>query len=209
MAHTAGRGRPRHDDVLTPTEWRVVHAIQHGMTNREIAARRGVSLDAVKYHVANAVAKLGVPNRQALRRWFRVPSGSALGRGGEPMETTTSQFQAIGQVSRSVGDIAAAEHWYGKVLGLRHLYTFGKLAFFDCGGTRLYLTAEVPAGPESILYLRVADIRAAYEGLIARGVEFAGAPHLVHRHADGTEEWMAFFKDPDGRPLALMAQAKA
>src|SRR5215472_16202605 len=99
MAITRGRERPRHDDVLTPTEWRVVHAIQHGMTNREIAARRGVSLDAVKYHVANAVAKLGVPNRQALRRWFRVPSGSALGRGGEPMETTTSQFQAIGQVS--------------------------------------------------------------------------------------------------------------
>jgi hypothetical protein len=29
------RGRPPHDDVLTPTEWRVVHAVQHGMSNRE------------------------------------------------------------------------------------------------------------------------------------------------------------------------------
>jgi catechol 2,3-dioxygenase-like lactoylglutathione lyase family enzyme len=121
---------------------------------------------------------------------------------------TKLQLGAIGQISRTVSDIAAAENWYGKVLGLRHLYTFGKLAFFDCGGTRLFLTAEGAAGPESILYLRVADIRAAHEALRARGVEFTGAPHLVHKHADGIEEWMAFFKDPDGRPLALMSQAQ-
>jgi methylmalonyl-CoA/ethylmalonyl-CoA epimerase len=31
---------------------------------------------------------------------------------------------------------------------------------------------------------------------------------MIHRHDDGTEEWMAFFNDPDGRPLAIMAQAK-
>jgi methylmalonyl-CoA/ethylmalonyl-CoA epimerase len=31
---------------------------------------------------------------------------------------------------------------------------------------------------------------------------------MIHRHADGTEEWMAFFKDPEGRPMAIMAQAK-
>jgi catechol 2,3-dioxygenase-like lactoylglutathione lyase family enzyme len=131
----------------------------------------------------------------------------ALGRGEKTMERTLS-LESIGQVSRTVGDIAQAESWYGKVLGLKHLYTFGKLAFFDCGGTRLYLTAEQPAGPESILYLRVGDIRAAHDELRARGVEFTGVPHLVHRHADGTEEWMAFFKDPDGRPLALMSQVR-
>jgi methylmalonyl-CoA/ethylmalonyl-CoA epimerase len=44
---------------------------------------------------------------------------------------------------------------------------------------------------------------------MARGVEFIGAPHMIYRHADGTEEWMAFFKDPEGRPLALMSQVKA
>jgi methylmalonyl-CoA/ethylmalonyl-CoA epimerase len=31
---------------------------------------------------------------------------------------------------------------------------------------------------------------------------------MIHRHADGTEEWMAFFSDPEGRPLALMSQVK-
>ncbi|MBW8749683.1 MAG: hypothetical protein JF584_19435, partial [Acidobacteria bacterium] len=46
------RGRPPHDDLLTRAEWRVVEAVRHGMSNRDIAARRGISLDAVKYHVA-------------------------------------------------------------------------------------------------------------------------------------------------------------
>ena len=115
----------------------------------------------------------------------------------------------IGQISRTVRDIDTACVWYGGVLGLPHLYTFGKLAFFDCGGTRLLLSAENAApGPESILYLRVEDIAATHAELTARGVEFTGAPHMIHRHADGTEEWMAFFKDPEGRPLALMSQVR-
>src|SRR6185437_9794875 len=62
MPRNTRRGRPPSEDVLTPSEWRVVHAVQHGLSNREIARRRGISVDAVKYHVANAVAKLGVNN---------------------------------------------------------------------------------------------------------------------------------------------------
>jgi len=57
-------------------------------------------------------------------------------------------------------------------------------------------------------YLRVADIRTAYDLLRSRGIEFVDAPHLIHRHADGTEEWMAHFHDPEGRPLAIMSQVK-
>ncbi len=107
-----------------------------------------------------------------------------------------------------MSDLQRASQWYGQVLGLPHLYTVGKLAFFDCGGTRLFLseTAGAPAA-ESILYLSVENIHAAHSLLTARGVEFTGAPHLIHTHANGSEEWMAFFKDPDGRPLALMSQS--
>ena len=61
---------------------------------------------------------------------------------------------------------------------------------------------------ESILYLRVADIGAVHESLKSRGVEFINAPHMIHRHADGTEEWLAMFKDPEGRPLGIMSQAR-
>jgi catechol 2,3-dioxygenase-like lactoylglutathione lyase family enzyme len=124
------------------------------------------------------------------------------------MTRTALALGPIGQISRSVRDLEAARAWYGEVLGLDHLYTFGKLSFFDCGGTRLMLSAEGEPGPESILYLRVDDIGAVHTALAERGVEFLGAPHMIHRHADGAEEWMAFFKDPEGRPLALMSLAR-
>ncbi|HEX6395890.1 MAG TPA: VOC family protein, partial [Steroidobacteraceae bacterium] len=115
----------------------------------------------------------------------------------------------IGQIARSVSDTAASEKWYRDVLALPHLYTFGTLAFFDCGGTRLMLSQEGGAMKESILYLRVENIAAAHDALQKRGVTFTHAPHLIHRHTDGTEEWMAFFVDPDGRPLALMSQVRS
>ena len=88
-----------------------------------------------------------------------------------------------------------------------HLYTFGKLAFFDCGGVRLFLE-QGDGRDAAVLYFRVPDIRAAHTTLQARGVEFEGAPHLIHRHADGLEEWMAFFHDNEGRVLALMSQVQ-
>jgi catechol 2,3-dioxygenase-like lactoylglutathione lyase family enzyme len=119
----------------------------------------------------------------------------------------TETLGAIAQIARSVSDVAASEKWYREVLGLPHLYTFGTLTFFDCGGTRLMLSEENGgASKESILYLRVADIAATHDALKQRGVNFTHAPHMIHRHANGTEEWMAFFEDPDRRPLALMSQ---
>jgi hypothetical protein len=76
---------------------------------------------------------------------------------------------------------------------------------------RLRWFAAVPVGSEggasdSILYFRVDDICAAQAAVLSRGIEFTHAPHLIHAHADGTEEWMAFFKDNEGRALALMSQ---
>jgi hypothetical protein len=54
----------------------------------------------------------------------------------------------------------------------------------------------------------VPDIHATRHRLEELGVTFTHAPHLIHRHDDGTEEWMAFFNDNEGRPLALMTQAR-
>ena len=121
----------------------------------------------------------------------------------------TLHLGSIGQVSRVVSDIPRAVDWYGGVLGLPHLYTFGDLAFFDCAGIRLFLSlpenGSVPKD-QAVLYFRVPGIHAAYEQLSARQVVFEGAPHMIHRHESGTEEWMAFFADPDGGMLAIMSQ---
>jgi catechol 2,3-dioxygenase-like lactoylglutathione lyase family enzyme len=114
----------------------------------------------------------------------------------------------LGQISRSVRNIDQSIEWYKSKLGLKHLYTYGKLSFFDCGGTRLFLEENPEAPSESVLYLRVPDINAAYQELQGRGVSFSSAPHLIHRHDDGMEEWMAFFNDLEGRTLAIMCQVK-
>ena len=201
------RGRPPHADVLTPAEWRVVEAIRHGLTNRDIARRQGVSLDAGKYHVANALQKLGFASRVELRGWDGVRRDSILSKVELKMDQPLS-LGPIGQIARSVKDIAAARAWYGDTLGLSHLYSFGNLAFFDCGGVRLFLSEGDGGAAESIVYFQVEDVRTAQAQLAERGVEFTHAPHMIHRHADGTEEWMAFFKDNEDRPLAIMSQAR-
>jgi methylmalonyl-CoA/ethylmalonyl-CoA epimerase len=115
----------------------------------------------------------------------------------------------LGQISRSVRNIDQSREWYENKLGLKHLYSFGKLSFFDCCGTRLFLEENAEPRSESVLYFRVPDINVAYQGLQARGISFVSPPHLIHRHDDGMEEWMAFFEDLEGRALAIMCQVKS
>ena len=206
-----GPGRPPHPDVLTPAEWKVAEQVRHGLSNRRIAERNGVSPDAVKFHVGNALGKLGLSSRAELRLWDGVAQGTALARRRTAMDSDgpEASYVMLGQVARTTRNTAAARDWYRDVLGLPELYTFGNLAFFDLGGVRLMLTEEDGGGgPESLLYLRVPDIHAAKDAMEARGVKFTHAPHLIHRHEDGTEEWMAFFEDNEGRPLALMTQVR-
>lgn len=125
----------------------------------------------------------------------RASSGLALGQ--------------LGQVSLYVRDAAAAEAWYRDVLRLPEVFRFGDLVFFDCGGVRLYIhaVAEEKWRPSSVLYFLVPDIEAAHRELVARGIQATGAPHMIFKDDDtGTEEWMAFFEDPDANLLALMAR---
>lgn len=117
----------------------------------------------------------------------------------------------VGQVSLNVRDMPRTEKFYGETLGLRHIFTFGDLGFFDCDGLRLYLHAKSAEDwtPGSILYFLVDDIRAAHEALGALGVTFTGAPQLIYTDdATGIEEWMAFFEDGEGNTLALMSRVQ-
>jgi DNA-binding CsgD family transcriptional regulator/catechol 2,3-dioxygenase-like lactoylglutathione lyase family enzyme len=205
-------GRPKHDDVLTPAEWKVAEQVRHGMTNRRIAERMSVSLDAVKFHVGNALSKLGFSSREQLRLWDGVAKGTALDqqrRQGMDAQTAGDSYMTLGQIARTTRCFDESHAWYREVLGLPELYSFGNLAFYDLGGVRLMLTEEEgDLASESILYLRVPDIHAAKAELEERGARFINAPHLIHRHEDGTEEWMAAFEDNEGRPLQLMTQVR-
>jgi predicted enzyme related to lactoylglutathione lyase len=122
------------------------------------------------------------------------------------MSATLSGIQSIGQVSIIVKDVERAKAFYRHTLGLTFLFEFPGMAFFDCGGVRLYLArAEKPDIGTSILYYRVPDIGAAAAALEARGVSFAQPPAKVHEDATN-ELWLAFFKDSEDNTVALMSE---
>jgi len=114
----------------------------------------------------------------------------------------------IGQIAFSVKNADVSEKFYQDVLGLRKLYRFGNLVFFDCTGLRLLLEQSDGArnsAPPAI-YFRVADISLAYAELVKRDVEFIQTPHLIAPMPDH-DLWLAAFKDPDGHALHLMMEA--
>ncbi|HEX5826654.1 MAG TPA: VOC family protein [Candidatus Limnocylindrales bacterium] len=113
----------------------------------------------------------------------------------------------IGQVMIPVRSTAVSVPFYREALGMRFLFEFPHMAFFDADGVRLYL-AE-PDNPDfrgkATIYYRVPDIAAAFETLRSRGVPFTDEPHIVHR--DGTNVlWMCFATDPDGNNIGLMSE---
>jgi methylmalonyl-CoA/ethylmalonyl-CoA epimerase len=115
----------------------------------------------------------------------------------------------IGQIALAVEDVDRAEAFYQNTLGLRRMYRFGDLTFFDCAGVRLLLEkAGDPAAVNhaSPIYFSCADIALTVRELQQRGVAFEAQPHLVAPMADH-DLWMAFFRDPDGHTLALMQEA--
>jgi catechol 2,3-dioxygenase-like lactoylglutathione lyase family enzyme len=116
----------------------------------------------------------------------------------------------LGQVHISVTDVDRAVEFYRDRLGLTFLFRVPgqPMAFFDCGGTRLYLAEPEPGfHSQPVLYFAVASIDEAYAELQEAGVPFQDAPHRVHAD-DAHELWLAFFSDPDGCVLALMEERR-
>lgn len=114
----------------------------------------------------------------------------------------------VGQIALNVADADRSEAFYANVLGLRKLFRFGGLVFFDCAGLRLLLDQQPPEAPRlgGPIYFRVADIVLARRELEARGVMFVDQIHLIAPMEDH-DLWMTFFKDPDDHMLALMMEA--
>ena len=115
----------------------------------------------------------------------------------------------LGQVSLTVDDVDAAERFYGETLGLRKLFRFGELVFFDCSGVRLFIeksNSKPFTTASSVLYFRTPDIAMAFRQLKSRGVSFVDTPHLIAPMEDH-DLWMTFFKDPSGNTMALMHEA--
>jgi len=119
--------------------------------------------------------------------------------------STETMIKSISQIAINAHDVERAVTFYRDTLGLRHLFTVPRMAFFDCGGVRLMLgLPEEPRfdHPSSVIYFEVADIVEAHRTLVARGVHFESDPHLITRMGN-SEIWMGFFNDSEGNVLAL------
>src|SRR5262245_27095908 len=115
----------------------------------------------------------------------------------------------IGQIALPVTDVDRSAAFYGKIVGLRHLYRFGDLTFFDCAGVRLLLEKVSDPNtmrPQGCVYFRCADIALTVAELARRSAVLTHGPDLIAR-MDDPELWMAFFNDPDGHILAVMQEA--
>jgi methylmalonyl-CoA/ethylmalonyl-CoA epimerase len=123
----------------------------------------------------------------------------------------SSAISRIGQIGIHVENLDRAVAFYRDVLGLRLLFQAPPgLAFFDCGGVRLMLSA--PEGnehdhPASIIYYVVDDLPAAWAGLIERGAQAVSEPHLIAKMPDH-DLWMGFIADGEGNTLGLMSEVR-
>jgi methylmalonyl-CoA/ethylmalonyl-CoA epimerase len=119
-------------------------------------------------------------------------------------------LSTIGQIALAVSDADRSEAFYEQTLGLRKLYRYGQLVFFDCAGVRLMLSppenGETVTVGQGALYFRVADLVLAVGDLKSRGVAIVSEPHLTAPMPDH-DLWMAFIRDPDGHLIGLMMEA--
>jgi methylmalonyl-CoA/ethylmalonyl-CoA epimerase len=114
----------------------------------------------------------------------------------------------IGQIAIVVKDVARATAFYRDTLGMKLLFEFPGLAFFDAGGVRLMLSrAEDPRfdHPASILYYRVEDIGGTHAVLESRGVRVEEKPHMIAQMPDH-DIWIGSYQDSEGNVFALMSE---
>lgn len=120
----------------------------------------------------------------------------------------TDGLSRIHQISMTAHDINRAVSFYRDTLGLPFLFAAPpQLAFFNCDGVRLMLSAPEPGFDHhgSVLYFAVDDISAMRNTLASRGVSFRTEPHKIATLAD-REVWLADFLDSEGNTLALMSE---
>lgn len=120
------------------------------------------------------------------------------------------QLNQIGQIALAVGDTDRSEAFYESKLGLRKLYRYGDLVFFDCAGVRLMLSPPESGEPVTVaqgaIYFRVPDLLLTTSALREKGVAIESEPHLTAPMPDH-DLWMAFIRDPDRHLIGLMMEA--
>jgi methylmalonyl-CoA/ethylmalonyl-CoA epimerase len=122
----------------------------------------------------------------------------------------TIEITGIGQIAINCHDLKRATEFYRDTLGMKLLYEFPGLAFFDCGGVRLMLAEPEKKEfdhPASIIYYRVGDIQQSARALIEKGVTLEHEPRVIAKMPDH-DLWMFFVRDSEGNLVGLMNEVR-
>ena len=120
------------------------------------------------------------------------------------------QITGILQIAISVKEIDRATAFYRDILGLRLLMNAPNMAFFDCGGVRLYLASGEGAeqhGASSHIYFRSNDVAGLSAALKEKAVSIHREPHLIARMPDH-DLWLMWIRDTEGNLLGAMEERK-
>src|SRR6266481_2287979 len=152
------------------------------MLKNSMATRRA-------YHESGFLLTPQIPRRPAAVGRCTQPGGGQL--------NMSAQITGILQIAISVQDIDRATAFYRDVLGLRLLFNAPNMAFFDCGGVRLYLAGGEGAeqhGASSHVYFRSSDVAALSAGLKEKPVSIHREPHIIARMPDH-DLWLLWIRD--------------
>jgi DNA-binding CsgD family transcriptional regulator len=185
------RGRPRHDDVLTPREWQVLDLLRDGLTNDQIAARLAISPDTAKFHVSEILSKLGVETRQQAAAWPGRPRGVPIA--GLPA--------ALGRILGSLSPLklVAAAALTAAALGLAALAAGLILMDSKSPPAREASSSEIDTGDEaldaiieSVLNDDAPALARRFTGVTAREGSLVGGPVGLYQPKDvPSDEWIA------------------
>ena len=208
MAHPYARiGRPRHPDILTPAEWRVLAGVRQGLTNAEIAGVNRCSVETVRFHLRNVREKLGVRGRLALRDW----PGRPIGLG--PPAKNAREWRIREQIPLiAVRDMRRSLAFYRDLLGMDVVASWPDSpavpgwAALGAGAARLMLheghhrrdERTFVSGGTITMSLYVDGLDAIHSALVSAGAR----PTSIERMPYGARE--CYLNDPDGHELALV-----
>jgi methylmalonyl-CoA/ethylmalonyl-CoA epimerase len=122
----------------------------------------------------------------------------------------SAEITGVLQIAIVAKDIERATAFYRDVLGLRLLMNAPNMAFFECGGVRLYLgsgqgTEDQPASQS--IYFRTGDISGLLQNLKDKGVSIHQEPHVIARMPDH-DLWLMWVRDSEGNLLGVMEERR-
>lgn len=122
----------------------------------------------------------------------------------------SASLSGILQIAISVENMERATAFYRDVLELKYLMSGPNMAFFDCGGVRLYLAAGAGAehaGSNSHVYFRTGNMPKLLSSLKEKHVAIHQEPQIIASMPDH-DLWLMWIRDSEQNLLGIMEERK-